>query len=79
MTNGNEQERRIVTIRPPKGPAIRHEAWRYNSIVETLREYGAKREEAYKTTLWICRHAKPGDKKEIWPNIEIEVTVDDPT
>ena len=74
MAKQNE-ERRIVTIRPPKGKAIKHETWRFYSIVNTLRTHHAARREAYETALWL-RQAKAGEKREIYPGIALEVTAE---
>ena len=76
---GRKQEQKkermvLVTIRPPEGEPIQYETWQYHSILNKLREEHATMNESYDTTKWICRKAKPGDKKEIWPGITVEVT-----
>jgi hypothetical protein len=51
----------------------RCETWRYSSIVWTLEFHGASRMDAEETALWICRHAKAGDRKVIDPGILIVI------
>ena len=51
----------------------RHEAWRYHTILLALQFHGAQRFEAEAAAKWVCRKAEPGDKREIWPGIEITI------
>ena len=43
----------------------------YYSLVNAMRMHGAQRLEAEDTAKWICRKALAGDRREIWPGIEI--------
>jgi hypothetical protein len=38
-----------------------------------LQYHGAQRFEAEETAKWVCRHAQVGEKREIWPGIEITI------
>ena len=74
---------RFAQIRAVPGKKIpygdlkeRHETWRYYTILNTLRFHGVQRMEAETTAKWICREAKPGDRREIWPGIEIVIEED---
>jgi len=51
----------------------RHETWRYHSILLALQFHGAQRFEAEDAAKWVCRYAQVGEKREIWPGIEITI------
>lgn len=61
----------FVTIRCGKKTET-IEVWRFYSIVNVLRQNGATREEAGIAATW-ARKAKPGDTRELWPDITMEV------
>lgn len=46
------------------------------SLVNAMRMHGAQRLEAEDTAKWICRKAVSGDRREIWPGIEIVIVED---
>ena len=83
---GTENRVYYVLIRadPAKKDKVRYsslkerfETYRFYSIVSALIFHGAKRMEAEETARWICRKAKPGDRKVIDPGIVIEVAEDE--
>lgn len=63
-------------VRYPKD-VERFEAWRYHSILLALQFHGAQRFEAEDAAKWACRKAQTGERREVWPGIEIEITEDD--
>lgn len=71
----NKMERRVlVTIRSggTKKPAT-FETWRYWEIVGELVWRSANRLDAYDAARWCGRFAKPGDRRELFPDITMEV------
>ena len=46
---------------------------RYHSLVDSLRMHGAGKMDAYDAAKWIYRTAKPSDRREIEPGIEIVI------
>ena len=75
MANKSSEERMArVTIRSGRESET-IEAWRYYSIVNILRQFGANRKEANEAANW-ARKAEPGESREVWPNIAMEVASD---
>ena len=75
---GKNPERKVlVTIRSPgvKKPSI-FETDRYWEIVSELTWRKAERLDAYDAAKWCDRTAKPGDRKELKPDITLEVKED---
>lgn len=70
------QERKVyVTIRSTtQRKAVKFEIWRYWEIVGELIFRSADRLDAYDAARWCARFAKPGDRKELFPDISLEVT-----
>ena len=67
-----DQERKVlVTIRSGRRKET-HEYWKYWEIVGVLQWMGADRLTAYDTAKWLQK-AKTGDRREIEPNITLEV------
>lgn len=75
-----EQPARVAVIRaaPGKENRVRYpkvtdriKTNRYHSVLDALRMHGAQRIEAEETALWVYRKAEEGDRREIWPGIEI--------
>ena len=60
-----------VEIRSGKHREV-YATWKSYSIINSLRSFGANREEAYAADVWQ-RHAKPGETKEISPNITMTI------
>ena len=70
------QERKVyVTIRSvTQRKAVKYESWRYWEIVGELMFRSADRQDAYDAARWCGRFAKPGDRRELSPDITMEVT-----
>ena len=70
------QERKVyVTIRSPGyKKSVVFETWRYWEIVGELIFRSADRLEAYEAARWCGRFARPGDRRELFPDITMEVT-----
>lgn len=70
------QERKVyVTIRSAtQKKAVKFECWRYWEIVGELMFRSAERQDAYDAARWVARFAKKGDKRELAPDITMEVT-----
>lgn len=70
------QERKVyVTIRSTtQRKAVKFECWRYWEIVGELMFRSADRQDAYDAARWCGRFAKPGDRRELAPDITMEVT-----
>ena len=66
------KEKIFVTIRKGKNSETL-ESWRYYSIINVLGWYDVARPEAYDAAKW-AQKAKPGDKREVWPEVTMEVT-----
>ena len=70
------QERKVyvtissTTMRKP----VKFESWRYWEIVGELIFRSADRLDAYDAARWCGRFAKPGDRRELAPDITMEVT-----
>lgn len=60
-----------VEIRSGKHREV-YATWKSYSIINSLRSFGADREEAYAADVWQ-RYAKPGETKKISPNITMEI------
>ena len=73
-TQTQEERMVLVTIRPPKGEEVTIESWRYYSILNALRQNRATLSESNDTAKWCARKAKPGEKRKLWPEIEVEVS-----
>lgn len=61
----------VVTVRHGR-QTLDSEVWRYYTVVNILRQFGATREEANEAADW-ARKAKPGDTRQLWPSITMEV------
>jgi len=73
----------VIRAAPDKKDLVRYPnvtdrlgSWRYYSVVNALRMHGAQKIEAEETAKWAARSAKPGEKREIWPGIEIVIVED---
>lgn len=53
---------------------VKFESWKYWEIVGELMFRSADRSEAYDAARWCARFAKPGDRKELFPDIYLEVS-----
>ena len=71
-----QPERKVyVTIRSTtQRKAVKFESWRYWEIVGELMFRSADRLDAYDAARWCGRFAKPGDRRELAPDITMEVT-----
>ena len=59
-----------TTMRKP----VRFECWRYWEIVGELIFRHADRQDAYDAARWCGRFAKSGDRRELLPDITMEVS-----
>jgi hypothetical protein len=70
--NEATQSDTIVKIKSGRGQSVIFDCWKYWEIVGEISWRGANRFDALDAGKW-CIRAKPGDRKEIKPDIELIV------
>ena len=67
------ERKTYVIIRSGAHKAVKFETKQYYGIVLELTLRSADRDEARSAARWCFHHAKPGDRRELWPDITMEV------
>lgn len=65
-------ERKIYVVIRSGRKKETHESWKYYSILDTLRWFGADRFAAHEAAKW-CIRAEPGLTKVVQPDISLEI------
>lgn len=68
------ERKNYVTIRSGMGKPMKFETKQYYGIALELTLRSADRDEARRAARWCFNYAKPGDRRELWPDITMEVT-----